>query len=82
MNPFLLIILAIDSLRHFMFSACAGFMAFYATWIIYWYCGRVDSPLPWRIWPTTRDDRSIYLACWCGALLASTVAHNWWDKLL
>ncbi len=81
-NPFLLVIVVIDSAKHFLLSACLGGSVFYTTWIMFWFCGLVDSPLPWTIFATERADRFTYLSCWLSGLLASSVAHCFLDGLL
>lgn len=81
-NLFLWIIALQDSLPHFWFSALAGVMVFYATWIISWSCGHVESPLPSTTSCAGRGGRFTFLVCCFGALLGSSAAHNWWDKLI
>ena len=73
---------ALDLFLHFVWSSCAGLLAFYLTyWITrgLFFIGASLLRLP--ISPPIRVVRGITGFGWAAALFAAFSAHLWWDRL-
>ena len=74
---------ALDLFLHFVWSSCAGLLAFYLTYLttrgLYFVLASLlHSPTS----PPMRVVRGMVGCSWSAALFFSLAAHMWWDRLL
>lgn len=71
-----------DVSKHFVLSACAGFVAWWLTWIMCSFCYGKGYRSLGKTCLKTPADHSTYRFSWSVAVFASFLAHCWLDGLL